>query len=588
MTAVPPERSTEARAGGRPERTTQRHRSAAPDLVVDAAAVRRSWAGTAQPRNHRRHGSVAPVRVTMPGDPVERAADARAHEAMAEASAWTPGDAGVAVADGGGRPLPPTTRRWFEAAWGAELGGVRVHGGPAATQSARLLGATAYALGDDIVLGANAGALDRPAGLRLVAHELAHVVAARSGPGSALLARVIVSTSDLEAIADEVERAMAIWGTDEEAIFVALQKLDRDPTAIARLRSTYRARHNADLESELRSEMSGTELDYALELIGVAPSSGAAIAEQPPSTPADYNAIAARIRAAVSGPGTDEEGIYAALLPLGHDPDRARLLREAYRRLDPAHPIDLDADLHDDLSGDELAYAMSLLDAPGPAAPHAVRFNVTGPGTVEPNTPATIGGTVTVATQVPYQQGTPDARQFAFGLTYRGGLAADTRWLQFIWRDLVVTDAAHGTRRQSGEAKIGARTYPLTTDPSSPAYSVDSRSETDPFYEASSSSAPRTADEATILDAPTPLREQVRAAFAAGATQVVSGAHFDAYLIRDYHVRYHVAIDVIHTFTGPQTSRTERTVRRAEVVDELPDDVGAALTRTYPRYGYLR
>ena len=587
MTSVPPERSTEAWTGGS-ERTRQQHPGAARDLVVDSAAVRRSWAGTSRPRNHRRQGPVTPVRITTPSDPLERAADARADEAMAAAGTWTPPDAGVGAADGDGRPLPLRTRRWFESAWGAELGGVRVHGGPAATHSARLLAATAYALGDDIVLGADAGPLDRPAGLRLVAHELAHVVAARSAPRPALLARVATSASDLEAIADEVFRAVDRWGTDEEAIFVALQKLDRDPAAIGRLRSTYQARHKADLEAELRSEMSGTELDYALELIGVAPSSGAAIAAQPPSTPADYDAIAARIRAAVDRLGTDEEAIYAALLPLGHDPARSSLLREAYRRLDLAHPIDLDADLRDDLSGDELAYAMSLLDAPGPAAPKGADFSITGPGDVVPNTPSVVGGAVSVATQIPWQNRKGQEGQLAFGMTYRGGLAADTRWLQFIWRDLVVTDAAHGTRRQSGVIEIENRTYPLTTDPSTPAYSVDSGSETDPFYEARRSTAPRTEGETTLLDAPGPRNKEVRAAFAAGATQVVSGAHFDTYLIRDYHVLYHVAIDVIYTFAGPDSRRSERIVRKVEVVDELPDDIRTALTAKYPRHGYIR
>ena len=75
-----------------------------------------------------------------------------------------------------GRPLDPATRSVMESRFGHDFSGVRVHDGPAAARSADMLDADAYTVGQDVVLGADGYAPGTPAGLRLLAHELAHVV----------------------------------------------------------------------------------------------------------------------------------------------------------------------------------------------------------------------------------------------------------------------------------------------------------------------------------------------------------------------------------------------------------------------------
>ena len=75
----------------------------------------------------------------------------------------------------------------------------------------------------------------------------------------------------------------------------------------------------------------------------------------------NYVAIATRIRDAIEGLGTDEEAIYAALGELGQDATRIRALTTAYGTLTGRT---LDADLADDLSGDELERAQRLLRPP--------------------------------------------------------------------------------------------------------------------------------------------------------------------------------------------------------------------------------
>jgi hypothetical protein len=84
---------------------------------------------------------------------------------------------------GAGRPLDPAARARFEGLTGHELSRVRVHDGAAASESARVLQARAFAVGDDIVFGAGEYRPHSSSGERLLAHELAHVVHARSAPG---------------------------------------------------------------------------------------------------------------------------------------------------------------------------------------------------------------------------------------------------------------------------------------------------------------------------------------------------------------------------------------------------------------------
>src|SRR3954451_11440659 len=77
-------------------------------------------------------------------------------------------------------PLGSEDRRFMEARFGADFGDVRVHTGPAAAALCRALDARAFTLGRDVVFGAGQYAPARPAGRRLLAHELAHVLQQRA------------------------------------------------------------------------------------------------------------------------------------------------------------------------------------------------------------------------------------------------------------------------------------------------------------------------------------------------------------------------------------------------------------------------
>jgi hypothetical protein len=69
----------------------------------------------------------------------------------------------------------------LEPAFGHSFANVRVHADGAAAESARALAVHAYAVGNHIVLGRGKYSPDTANGVRLLAHELAHVVQARAG-----------------------------------------------------------------------------------------------------------------------------------------------------------------------------------------------------------------------------------------------------------------------------------------------------------------------------------------------------------------------------------------------------------------------
>jgi hypothetical protein len=102
----------------------------------------------------------------------------------AAATAGT-GVAGVRPGEGG-RSLDAATRGFFEDRFGRDFGDVRVHDDARADVAARSLGAEAFTYGQDVFFRSGRYRPDRPAGRRLLAHELTHTLQQRSaeGPGA--------------------------------------------------------------------------------------------------------------------------------------------------------------------------------------------------------------------------------------------------------------------------------------------------------------------------------------------------------------------------------------------------------------------
>jgi hypothetical protein len=522
----------------------------------------------------------------------ERAADAAVRGVQQARSELPPGNAtGVGTPPwGSGRRLSREERQWHEARSGADLGDVRVHEGEVPEQWATALGARAFAFGRDVIMGRGAYAPGTVAGRRLLAHELEHVLEPGANPPG--LARVALTSVDFDALADSLHDAMN-KGTDEELIYVALQKLQRDRAAIKALKDAYLKRHKADLVTDLESRLSGRGLGLAHTLLGA---KGLRVGTNSPGTATEHEALARAVHALIAGKVIDAEEIYAALLPLARDGVVTENLRTTYARL---FSKSLEQELAAKLKGAQLAYALYLLRAPAPATPHSPA-NMSGPlgfGT-PPSTalPAAPGGVVSAGTEVPFQTRptqpgkTGQTGQFGFGVGYGGALSSESRWLQFIERRIAVTkNGKTSLLDKEISSGGGGNTYRLTTDVSAPSWSVDSYDSSDPFFDQThSSSSVRDASSVAIYDSPAPRERDVKGQFAEGAATVSSVAHFDIYLVRDFSALYHVEIEMRWDYSDPGKRKTTRTVLSAGAVSGLPAALKTALVAKYPAYAYIR
>ncbi len=322
-----------------------------------------------------------------------------------------------------GQPLDPETLAYMEPRFGHDFSKVRVHTDTKAAESAESVNALAYTVGRDVVFGAKRYALRMSGGRELLAHELTHVVqhsgtpnlsstdqltldlpnsiaereakrkeaeviAGGSDAAGTLSVKAHLSASspserdsagpqlmretnptvdavkmprqlDYKRIADHIHEAIAGLGTDEEAVYRALQELDRNQAAIDELKKVYLEEHKVPLLDDIYDDFSDTELDYALQLINMGASGSKQRIEPAPASTMDVTLAATRIREAVEVMmGTDEEAIFAVLLPFKQN--TLAIQNEYYRR----YHEDLRDRLVDELSGSELDYALELLETP--------------------------------------------------------------------------------------------------------------------------------------------------------------------------------------------------------------------------------
>ena len=134
------------------------------------------------------------------GDHLERDADRLAGRVLAAAP--TPDWTGPLSDDA---PLPGKLRGHFEPILGRDLSEVRVHIGPDSAATAAALQSAAFTSGNDIHFGTGQFRPGSPRGLRLLAHELAHVLQQGSRVDAPLIQRAPIPT---EAAVAESERAV--------------------------------------------------------------------------------------------------------------------------------------------------------------------------------------------------------------------------------------------------------------------------------------------------------------------------------------------------------------------------------------------
>ena len=107
-----------------------------------------------------------------------------------------------------GAPLDAGMRSYVESRFGRDFSRVRVHADTDAAEASRAVSARAYTAGDHIVFASGQYAPQRRSGMRLLAHELAHVVQ-QSGSHADTPRRIGAQSGALEREADETASRVA-------------------------------------------------------------------------------------------------------------------------------------------------------------------------------------------------------------------------------------------------------------------------------------------------------------------------------------------------------------------------------------------
>ena len=129
------------------------------------------------------------------------------------------------------------------------------------------------------------------------------------------------------------------WGTDEKSLFKTLE--GKTPEQLNSLRAAYKDHYKKDLDADIKSELSGTDLTRAEALFK-----------------GNENASSAdALKTAMKGMGTDEQSIYQTLQ--GKDKDQIEAIKTEYKQ---RHGKELTEDLRSEMKGDELKKAQALLN----------------------------------------------------------------------------------------------------------------------------------------------------------------------------------------------------------------------------------
>jgi hypothetical protein len=174
-------------------------------------------------------------------------------------------------------------------------------------------------------------------------------------------------------------------------------------------------------------------------------------------------------------------------------------------------------------------------------------------------------------------------------LQYKGSDTQNTRWLQFIWRE-VVAEFPDGTKvAQPGSLTHSGQSYELTRDRNKRSYNTDTATKKSAFYE-QDNSVNRSAGELTAFDLPDPRDDFATKPFkeAKKPKQVVSTAHLVDYLVRGDEVLFRAEIDINWTYaTETDKPKPVTTLQSAGKADQLDPAMRRKLREQFPKVDYL-
>ncbi|HEY5705310.1 MAG TPA: DUF4157 domain-containing protein, partial [Terrimicrobiaceae bacterium] len=186
------------------------------------------------------------------------------------------------VLSSNGQPLEPTTRAFFERRFGHDFRATRIHTDALAAQSARAVEARAYTVGPHVVFGTGQYASATPAGMRLLAHELTHVVQQERAQrnSSDLMQRSPLVCSDKFPQEDKIYGGEATKETIGKRPLKLGSTGKADPTTLNSFHTTG-LRHYPELQDILRDNNLNFDSDTPLEAKDCSPGPGLRFAYNP-------------------------------------------------------------------------------------------------------------------------------------------------------------------------------------------------------------------------------------------------------------------------------------------------------------------
>ena len=186
-------------------------------------------------------------------------------------------------------------------------------------------------------------------------------------------------------------------------------------------------------------------------------------------------------------------------------------------------------------------------------------------------------------------------------ISYSGANAQSARWLQFVWFEMTAVTPA-GSVHVAGNMPIaGQAPKPFTTTPATPNWSIDSVSQSTPFYIYAGGVGIRNATTQAMFDRPggastAGLFGQVLGRLPS-ATSATFTAHFSTYLVINNVVKYVVPWTAATTATvsGTGAGRTATiaanvvyTVGAAASANSLPANLRSILHSSYSAFNSIR
>jgi hypothetical protein len=185
-------------------------------------------------------------------------------------------------------------------------------------------------------------------------------VVSRSVAGSAVVVQRELTPDLAQSIARKLRKAMAGWGTDEDAIYGAMS--GRTAPDIKAIKEAYTGLFRRNLDADLRDELNDSELAKVKQMMPVVEDESHLSNYETDELKKNRARVTAdRLVKAMKGWGTEEEEIFGALV--GRTSEEIGEIKRQYFDLTKGHY--LEKDLNDELSGSDLRRALNLIDVVG-------------------------------------------------------------------------------------------------------------------------------------------------------------------------------------------------------------------------------